>query len=132
MTDNDVKPVKTRVLSLAGRPPARASTFLAKSRPILAARWVRSCKRALQHLNDPKAAIDANWIRLFNSLADRIGYARVSEQRVDSTSISATMDSTSFMASLAARAKALEAHFGRPLPALLADLGDGNREDGIN
>jgi len=78
---------------LVGRPPNNARAFLERSRPVLAARWVRSCKRALAHLNDPSVQINGDWIRLFNSLADRIGYVRVSSQRIesDSTSVSATV-----------------------------------------
>ena len=73
---------------LAGRPPRNARAFLERERPVLAARWVRSCRRALRYLNDPKTPIDANWIKLFNSLADRLGHPRVTSQTVDSRSAS--------------------------------------------
>ena len=72
---------------MAGPPPKSASVFLARNRPILAARWVRSCRRALAHLNDPATPIDANWIRLFNSLADRVGYQRVTAQTTTSETL---------------------------------------------
>ena len=76
---------------LGGRPPRNARVFLERTRPILVARWVGSCRRALRYLNDPKTPIDANWIRLFNSLADRLGHPRVTSQTVESASFSASV-----------------------------------------
>jgi len=106
---------------LAGRPPKNARAFLDRQRPVLAARWVRSCRRALAHLNNPNVPIDGTWVRLFNSLADRLGYARVSEQRVDATSISTSVQVTpdDFVSQLKERIHAVESSSGRTLEEIL-------------
>ncbi|MEK7317240.1 MAG: hypothetical protein AAB011_13750 [Candidatus Eisenbacteria bacterium] len=77
---------------LSGRPPKNASAFLARTRPQLTAAWVRSCRRALKYLNDSANPIDANWIRLFNSMADRLGHPRVTAQTTDVRSSSVTFE----------------------------------------
>ena len=107
---------------LAGRPPRNAAVYLARSRPRLAAQWVRSCRRAVRHLNDPSVPIDGTWIRLFNSLADRIGFSRVSEQRVDQTAVSASvnLDADAVIASFRDRVHAIEQRHGHSLLELLA------------
>jgi hypothetical protein len=80
-----------RPTSLAGAPPKNARVFLDRVRPILAARWVRSARRAAAYLNDPGNPIDALWVKIFDSLGDRVGLLRGTLQTVDATSVTATV-----------------------------------------
>jgi hypothetical protein len=116
---------------LAGRPPKNARAFLDRQRPVLVARWVKSCRRAIAHLNNPSTPIDANWIRLFNSLADRLGYARVSEQRVDATSISTSVQITpdDFVTQLRERVHLVESRSGRTLEEILGPAEERRQHD---
>jgi len=38
--------------------------------------WLKAAKRANAYLNDPANPINNTWIRLFNSMADRVGIRR--------------------------------------------------------
>lgn len=120
---NNIVPMKLPS-GLAGRPPRNARVFLDRQRPILAARWVRASRRALAYLNNPATPIDANWIKLFDTLGDRLGCERRTSQTVtsDSTSVAATVvTGEDVLLSLKRRATALEQHYGRPFVELLTD-----------
>lgn len=108
---------------LAGRPPRDAQVFLARQRAVLAARWVRSCRRALAYLNDPNTKIDRTWIAVFNSVGDRIGAPRKTEQTATATlaSVHANVDLNTVAGGLQERVRAVESHFQKPILQLLAE-----------
>lgn len=62
--------------ALVGRPPGSSARYEAKHRPILMAKWTRAMYKAMRYLNNNSPHENPQWVALFNSIGDRVGYSR--------------------------------------------------------